>query len=536
MMDVPSIQVGGVPVINLNSPQPTYPAQTYTAHPVQQQQQPPSYHNQHQSSAVSPGAQGHAQPQAYIPQHVLPKPNDQRAMSVEMMDVGGLSLSSSSSNPASASTSASTQGYVGYKPESMQDGNGDGPGGVQSPVPQGQVRQPSAEEERLKDKVREAQEQAAQAQQALQYAEQQARVATINAVATQAAFEQVAVAAGGTPGTTTPSANVKAAARKTAGRYALADFQIERTLGTGSFGRVHLVRSKHNGRFYAIKVLNKEKVVRMKQVEHTNSEREMLVRVRHPFLVNLWGTFHDVNNLYMVMDFVAGGELFSLLRKSQRFPNSVAKFYAAEVALALDYLHSLNIIYRDLKPENLLLGADGHIKVTDFGFAKHVPDITWTLCGTPDYLAPEVVQSKGYNKSVDWYALGVLIFEMLAGYPPFFTEDGNPMKLYEKVSCGKVRYPTYFDGLARDLLKNLLTGDLTKRFGNLRGGSADIFSHGWYAEVDWDKLYRREIPAPYVPKIEGDGDASQFDRYQEADVTAYGKTGTGPHDNLFPDF
>lgn len=158
-MDVPSIQVGGVPVINLNSPQPTYPAQTYTAHPVQQQQQPPSYHNQHQSSAVSPGAQGHAPPQAYIPQHVLPKPNDQRAMSVEMMDVGGLSLSSSSSNPASASTSASTQGYVGYKPESMQDGNGDGPGGVQSPVPQGQVRQPSAEEERLKDKVREAQEQ-----------------------------------------------------------------------------------------------------------------------------------------------------------------------------------------------------------------------------------------------------------------------------------------------------------------------------------------------------------------------------------------
>lgn len=157
------------------------------------------------------------------------------------------------------------------------------------------------------------------------------------------------------------------------------------SLGTGSFGRVHLVRSKHNGRFYAVKVLNKEKVIKMKQVEHTNSEREMLVRVRHPFLVNLWGTFQDVNNLYMVMDFVAGGELFSLLRKSQRFPNSVAKFYAAEVALALDYLHSLDIIYRDLKPENLLLGADGHVKVTDFGFAKHVPDITWTLCGTPDY-------------------------------------------------------------------------------------------------------------------------------------------------------
>ena len=223
--------------------------------------------------------------------------------------------------------------------------------------------------------------------------------------------------------------------RKTASRYALSDFNFIRTLGTGSFGRVHLVRSCHNTRFYAIKVLNKERVVKMKQVEHTNSEREMLERVRHPFLVNLWGTFKDCKNLYMVMDFVSGGELFSLLRKSQvscvqlrrgtcidavamfqRFPDPVAKFFAAEVALALDYLHSLDIIYRDLKPENILLAADGHVKVTDFGFAKYVPDITWTLCGTPDYLAPEVVQSKGYNKSVDWYALGVLIFEMLVSF------------------------------------------------------------------------------------------------------------------------
>ncbi|GMK55220.1 hypothetical protein CspeluHIS016_0202760 [Cutaneotrichosporon spelunceum] len=395
-------------------------------------------------------------------------------------------------------------------------------------------RQGSADEERMREKAREAHEQAAHAQANLHNATQQARVAAINAAASQAALD----ATSHTPGSRTPTNNkgVAQTMKKTAGRYALADFAIERTLGTGSFGRVHLVRSKHNGRFYAVKVLNKEKVVKMKQVEHTNSEREMLVRVRHPFLVNLWGTFQDVNNLYMVMDFVAGGELFSLLRKSQRFPNSVAKFYAAEVALALDYLHSLDIIYRDLKPENILLGADGHVKVTDFGFAKHVPDITWTLCGTPDYLAPEVVQSKGYNKSVDWYALGVLIFEMLAGYPPFFTEDGNPMKLYEKIIAGKVRYPTYFDPLAKELLKNLLIGDLTKRYGNLHAGSADIFGHGWLAEVDWDKLYRREIPAPYVPKIDGEGDASQFDRYAEADVSAYGKTGTSQYDHLFVDF
>lgn len=422
-------------------------------------------------------------------------------MSVEMADVSGLSLQQPSSVPVDA-------------------------------------RNSSVDEERIREKAREAQEQAAQAQAALHHATQQARVAAINAAATQAALDTATnqSSAPGKPPTTVGGTHGAQPLRKTAGRYALADFQIERTLGTGSFGRVHLVRSRHNGRFYAVKVLNKEKVIKMKQVEHTNSEREMLVRVRHPFLVNLWGTFQDISNLYMVMDFVAGGELFSLLRKSQRFPNSVAKFYAAEVALALDYLHSLDIIYRDLKPENILLGADGHVKVTDFGFAKHVPDITWTLCGTPDYLAPEVVQSKGYNKSVDWYALGVLVFEMLAGYPPFFTEDGNPMKLYEKIIAGKVRYPTYFDVLAKELLKNLLVGDLTKRYGNLRAGSSDIFAHAWFAEVDWDKLYRREIPAPYVPKIEGDGDASQFDRYQEADVSEYGRAGTGPYDHFFTEF
>ncbi|KAM3073718.1 cAMP-dependent protein kinase catalytic subunit [Clarireedia jacksonii] len=182
--------------------------------------------------------------------------------------------------------------------------------------------------------------------------------------------------------------------RQTKGKYSLTDFEILRTLGTGSFGRVHLVQSKHNQRFYAVKVLKKAQVHKMKQVEHTNDERKMLQEVKHPFLITLWGTFQDSRNLYMVMDFVEGGELFSLLRKSQ--------FYAAEVTLALEYLHARHIIYRDLKPENLLLDRHGHLKITDFGFAKKVPDITWTLCGTPDYLAPEVVSSKGYNKSVDW--------------------------------------------------------------------------------------------------------------------------------------
>lgn len=324
--------------------------------------------------------------------------------------------------------------------------------------------------------------------------------------------------------------------RKTSSRYALADFDLIRTLGTGSFGRVHLSKSRHNGRGYAIKVLNKKRVVGLKQVEHTNSERQMLAAVRHPFLVNLWGTFSDSYNLYMVMDFVSGGELFNLLRKSQRFPDPVAKFFGAEVALALDYLHCLDIVYRDLKPENILLGSDGHIKITDFGFAKLVPDITWTLCGTPDYLAPEIVQSKGYNKSVDWYALGVLIFEMLAGYPPFYCEEESPMRLYEKIIAGKVRYPSYFNPSAKDLLKSLLTADLSKRFGNLANGSRDIFHHAWFAEVDWERLYRKQIPAPYVPRVSSEWDSSNFDHYDEASLEEYGKVGEDPYGHLFPGF
>jgi protein kinase A len=323
--------------------------------------------------------------------------------------------------------------------------------------------------------------------------------------------------------------------RQTKGKYSLGDFEMLRTLGTGSFGRVHLVQSKHNQRFYAVKVLKKQQVVKMKQVEHTNDERKMLQEVKHPFLITLWGTFQDSKNLYMVMDFVEGGELFSLLRKSQRFPNPVAKFYAAEVTLALEYLHSKHIIYRDLKPENLLLDRHGHLKITDFGFAKKVPDITWTLCGTPDYLAPEVVSSKGYNKSVDWWSLGILIFEMLCGFTPFW-DGGSPMKIYENILKGRVKYPPYIHPDAQDLLQRLITADLTKRLGNLHGGSEDVKNHQWFTEVTWERLAKKDIDAPYVPPVKaGVGDASQFDKYPE-ETEQYGQSGHDEYGHMFQDF
>ncbi|KAJ1920312.1 cAMP-dependent protein kinase catalytic subunit [Mycoemilia scoparia] len=293
----------------------------------------------------------------------------------------------------------------------------------------------------------------------------------------------------------------------------LRDFEIYRTIGTGSFGRVRLVRYRPDGRYYAIKVLKKADVVRAKQVEHVNNERTILAQCRCPFIVQMLGTCQDNVNLYVAMEYVVGGELFTYLRRYRRFPSPVAKFYSAEVVLAFEYLHSLNIVYRDLKPENILIDNNGHIKLTDMGFAKHIVDSTWTLCGTPDYLAPEVIQAKGYGKAVDWYSLGVLIFEMIAGYPPFYDEDHY--RLYEKILSGHVQWPSQFDPLARDLVKHLLSADLSKRYGNLKGGTKDIKEHPWFQEVDWERLMCREIPAPLIPSQKQHGDTSNFDQYPE---------------------
>lgn len=297
-------------------------------------------------------------------------------------------------------------------------------------------------------------------------------------------------------------------------RINLAEFEFHRTLGTGSFGRVVLVRHRPSGQFFALKKLRKTEVIRLKQVEHTNNERQLLLRARdHPFLVQMVGTHQDAGYLYVLMEYVGGGELFSLLRKVKTLPGFVAQFYAAQVLLAFEHLHAQNIIYRDLKPENILINRDGNIRIVDFGFAKVVPDQTWTLCGTPDYLAPEIILSKGYGRAVDYYALGVLIYEMLAGFPPFYND--NHMKLYDNIVNCSARFPASFDPVARDLVERLLEKNPAKRLGVLVGGIADIKRHIWFKDVKWDQLLSCSIRPPYRPKLASEGDCSNFDVYPE---------------------
>ncbi|XP_011492783.1 cAMP-dependent protein kinase catalytic subunit PRKX [Oryzias latipes] len=297
--------------------------------------------------------------------------------------------------------------------------------------------------------------------------------------------------------------------------YSLEELDTVATVGTGTFGRVFLVREQKSKAFYALKQMKIADVIRLKQEQHVHNEKEVLSEVNHPFLIRLLWTHHDERFLYMLMDFVAGGELFSYLRSRGRFSNAAGLFYTSEIVCAIEYLHSKLIVYRDLKPENILLDAEGHIRLTDFGFAKKLSDRTWTLCGTPEYLAPEVIQSKGHGRAVDWWALGILVFEMLAGYPPFF--DDNPFGIYQKILSGKLDFPRHLDFYVKDLIKKLLVIDRARRLGNMKNGADDVKKHRWFKTVDWEAVPLRKLKPPINPKVSHEGDTSNFDVYPEDD-------------------
>jgi len=291
--------------------------------------------------------------------------------------------------------------------------------------------------------------------------------------------------------------------------------ELIKTVGTGTFARVSLCRQKASSKFFALKIISLQDTIRLKQVEHVKNEKSILKTIQHPFLISLTDSWKDSRFLYLLFPYIPGGELFSYLRNAGRFSPSTTLFYSAEIVSALEYLHSLSVAYRDLKPENLLLDRQGHIVITDFGFAKVITDRTWTLCGTPEYLAPEIIQSKGHTNAVDWWALGILIYEMLAGYPPFF--DDNPFCIYEKILAGKLEWPQHMEQTAKDLIKRLLVHDRTKRLGNMKAGAEDIKKHRWFKSIDWEEVYQGQLRPPIVPNVSSDGDTRNFDNYPEED-------------------
>lgn len=315
----------------------------------------------------------------------------------------------------------------------------------------------------------------------------------------------------------------------------LQDLECFRTLGTGTFGRVYLSRLRSNPNVYfALKMMQKSEILRLKQLDHVYNEKMILANLQCPFVVQLYCTFRNPRNVYMLLEYACGGELFSYLRKFSRFPLEMARFYASEILLAIEYLHDRNIVYRDLKPENILLDQKGHVKLTDFGFAKIVSDRTWTLCGTPEYLAPEIIQGRGHGKEVDWWALGVLIYEMLVGCPPFY--DHTPFGMYEKILSGVLVFPDWMDPVSKDLIARLLRLDKAQRLGNLKNGAKDIKAHPWFRNVNWNGLMAKTIIAPLIPKYSFPGDSSNFEIYPELKDEPNPEWEADPFQHLFATF
>uniref|UniRef100_A0A1B6CU71 Ribosomal protein S6 kinase n=1 Tax=Clastoptera arizonana TaxID=38151 RepID=A0A1B6CU71_9HEMI len=290
-------------------------------------------------------------------------------------------------------------------------------------------------------------------------------------------------------------------------------FELLKVLGQGSFGKVFLVRKVvglDSGTLYAMKVLKKA-TLKVRDRVRTKMERNILVDVRHPFIVRLHYAFQTEGKLYLILDFLRGGDLFTRLSKEVMFTEEDVKFYLAELALAVDHIHSLGIIYRDLKPENILLDAEGHISLTDFGLSKlPVEDKqAYSFCGTVEYMAPEVVNRKGHSFAADWWSFGVLMFEMLTGSLPF--QGTNRKETMTQILKAKLGMPQFLSQESQSLLRVLFKRNPANRLGAGPTGVNEIKAHPFFAKIDWDKLLKKEIQPPFKPAVSRADDAFYFD-------------------------
>lgn len=290
------------------------------------------------------------------------------------------------------------------------------------------------------------------------------------------------------------------------------DFDLLKVVGKGSFGKVMQVKKKDTQRIYALKTIRKAHIISRSEVAHTLAERSVLAQINNPFIVPLKFTFQSPEKLYFVLAFVNGGELFHHLQKEQRFDINRSRFYTAELLCALECLHGFNVIYRDLKPENILLDYSGHIALCDFGLCKldmKDEDRTNTFCGTPEYLAPELLLGQGYTKTVDWWTLGVLLYEMLTGLPPFYDENTNEM--YRKILSEPLHFPgpEIVPAAAKDILTKLLNRKPDQRLG--ANGASEIKAHPFFHSIDWRKLLQRKYEPTFKPHVADARDTTNFD-------------------------
>ncbi|KAJ3401556.1 hypothetical protein HDU80_005917 [Chytriomyces hyalinus] len=297
-------------------------------------------------------------------------------------------------------------------------------------------------------------------------------------------------------------------------RLCAEDFKLLKLVGKGSFGKVMLVKKADTGRVYAMKILNKKDIVKRQEIAHTMSERNVLIHnAPCAFLVSLKFSFQTPEKLYLVTDYLSGGELFYHLQRQGCFPEALSKFYTCELICALEYLHLNHIAYRDLKPENVLLDSQGHIALTDFGLCKEnmsQNQLTNTFCGTAAYLAPEVILAEGYGKSVDWWSLGILFYEMVMGIPPFYNENVNLM--YRKILHNQLLFEAgQFSAQAELFASSLLDRNPQTRLGSGPSDALELKQHPYFADVDWSRLERKLVMPPYKPLVESESDASYFD-------------------------
>ncbi|KAF8560994.1 hypothetical protein P879_09164 [Paragonimus westermani] len=307
------------------------------------------------------------------------------------------------------------------------------------------------------------------------------------------------------------------------GQVGLQDFKLLKVIGRGSYAKVFQVEHIPTRRIYAMKVIKKETILDEEDIEWVQTEKHVFeCATNHPFLVGLHSCFQTESRLFFVIEFVNGGDLMFYMQRNLRLPEDYARFYSAEICLALNFLHERGIIYRDLKLDNVLMDSEGHIKLTDYGMCKEgisADVMTSTFCGTPNYIAPEILKSENYNFSVDWWALGVLMFEMLAGRSPWegIGQSANPDQntedyLFQVVLTRPIRFPRSISVRATNILRAFLTKNPTERLGCLPDSNfADIMNHPFFRPIDWVALEQKQVAPPYRPAYANDYDLAHFD-------------------------